>query len=242
MNILIIGATSEIAISLAKEYAMKGHNLVLVARSASELKPVSTDISIRYDVSCETYELDVLNYKCHENMVLIYADKIDGIVYCAGYLGDQRVSEKDSNEALKTINTNLTAAVLLLNHFANNFENRGTGFIIGISSVAGDRGRATNYLYGAAKAGFTTYLSGLRNRLYKNGVHVLTVKPGFVFTKMTAGMSLPGLLTARPEQVAQKILTAQFKKKNIIYIKPVWRYIMLVIKYLPEGLFKRLNI
>ena len=129
-----------------------------------------------------------------------------------------------------------------LAEFANRFEQRGSGCLIGISSVAGERGRATNYVYGSAKAGFTAFLSGLRNRLAKKGVHVITVLPGFVATKMTAGMDLPRKLTAKPSEVANCLFNAVQKKHNIVYVKPVWRFIMMIIRNIPEHVFKKMKI
>jgi short-subunit dehydrogenase len=125
---------------------------------------------------------------------------------------------------------------------ANGFEARGSGTLIGISSVAGDRGRATNYAYGAAKAGFTAWLSGLRNRLAKRGVHVMTVLPGFVETRMTAGMDLPAKLTAKPAEVADAIYRGTQSGRNVIYVKPVWALIMAIIRNIPERVFKRLKL
>ncbi len=126
--------------------------------------------------------------------------------------------------------------------FANRFEERGQGTLVGISSVAGDRGRATNYVYGSAKAGFTAFLSGLRNRLAKTGVHVVTVLPGFVATQMTEGMDLPKKLTAEPEEVAEAIARAVSKKRNVIYVRSVWWLVMLIIRNIPEFVFKRLKL
>ena len=139
------------------------------------------------------------------------------------------------------IDSNYTGAVSILNIVANDFEARKFGTIVGISSVAGDRGRQSNYLYGSAKAGFTAYLSGLRNRLYKSGVHVLTVKPGFMKTRMIEGMRTPGPLTAEPAKVATVVYKATTKRKNEIYVLWMWRYIMLVIRLIPEIIFKKLN-
>ena len=132
---------------------------------------------------------------------------------------------------------------LLLGFFAGQMAKRGTGTIVGISSVAGDRGRATNYVYGSAKAGFTAFLSGLRNRLASRGVHVLTVKPGFVRTKMTEGMKLPPPLTAEPEEVARRVYrAAEVKKTDLIYVRPAWRLIMAIIRNIPEARFKRMKL
>jgi short-subunit dehydrogenase len=157
-------------------------------------------------------------------------------VICAvGLLGKQNIPDAET-----IMRTNYLGPALLLEEVAMRMEQRGNGVIIGISSVAGDRGRASNYPYGSAKAGFTAFLSGLRARLFGKGVHVITVKPGFVRTRMTEGMRLPGLLTADPQEVAEAIIKAQIRHRNIIYVRPVWRWIMLAIAHVPEMLFKRL--
>jgi short-subunit dehydrogenase len=132
--------------------------------------------------------------------------------------------------------------VSILNVVANEFEKLNDGLIIGISSVAGERGRQSNYLYGSAKAGFTAYLSGLRNRLFKSNVHVMTVKPGFMKTRMIEGIKTPGPLTASPEIAARKIFKAAQSRKNVVYILPVWRLIMFIIRSIPEGIFKKMKL
>ena len=148
----------------------------------------------------------------------------------------------DWKESERILATNYIGAVSILNIIANDFEKRKSGVIVGISSVAGDRGRMSNYLYGSAKAGLTAYLSGLRNRLFHSGVHVLTVKPGFVRTKMTEGLPLPVLVTADPEQVAKKIYAAIKRRKNTIYILPIWLLIMYIIRNIPEAIFKKMKL
>jgi decaprenylphospho-beta-D-erythro-pentofuranosid-2-ulose 2-reductase len=151
-------------------------------------------------------------------------------------------AQKNFKAAQEIINTNYVGAVSILNVVANDFENRKRGTIVGISSVAGDRGRQSNYVYGSAKAGFTAFLSGLRNRLYHHGVHVLTVKPGFVKTQMIENLKTPAPITAIPKQVADRIFKAVRKKKDNIYVLPIWSMIMLVIKSIPEGIFKKLKL
>ena len=159
-----------------------------------------------------------------------------------GFLGDQQKAESDWEECHRILQVNFVGAVSILNRIAEKYIAGGHGTIVGISSVAGERGRKSNYLYGSAKAGFTAYLSGLRNRLFSKGIHVLTVQPGFVYTKMTEHLTLPAPLTATPEQVAAAIATAVRKKKNIIYVKWFWRWIMLVIRCIPEPVFKKMNL
>ena len=137
---------------------------------------------------------------------------------------------------------NYVGAASILNIVAATYAEKGKGTIAGISSVAGERGRLSNYLYGSAKAGFTAYLSGLRNRLFHQKVHVLTVQPGFVYTRMTEGMPLPKLLTATPELVAQTVYKATLAKKNVIFVKGMWRWIMLIIRNIPESIFKKMKL
>ena len=159
-----------------------------------------------------------------------------------GLLGEQSSSSENMAIADTVMLTNYVAPALFLGEVANRMEKRGSGTIIGISSVAGDRGRGSNYTYGSAKAGFTAFLSGLRNRLAKHGVHVATVKPGFVDTRMTAGMKLPPLLTAKPEEVGRAVFAAEQKRRDSIYVRPIWQIVMLIIRLIPERIFKKLSL
>ncbi len=241
MKILIIGAKSDIAKAVAHEYAKNGHDMVLACRNAKESEIIAKDIHVRYNVHATCMELDVTKFATHAAFVK-KIESVDGVVCVAGYLGEQKKSQEIFEETLKTIHTNYVGCVSILNYYANIFEEKKNGFIIGVSSVAGDRGRGSNYIYGSAKAGFTAYLSGLRNRLSKSNVQVLTVKPGFVNTQMTAGMKLPKLLTAQPEEVATSIFRAQKANKNVLYVKWMWKYIMLIISLIPESIFKKLKL
>jgi len=240
--ILIIGAKSDIAKELAKKYASNGFSLYLAARNSDELDMLANDINIRSGAEVKKLELDLLDFDSHRDFYESLDPKPEGVICVAGYMSDQKSAEHDFDETRKMIDTNYTGCVSILNIAANDFEQRKSGFIVGVSSVAGDRGRKANYIYGSAKAAFTAYLSGLRNRLAESGVHVLTVKPGFVNTKMTAGMDLPEKLTAEPEDVAEDIFKAQQKKKNVLYTKWIWRYVMLVIRHIPEFIFKKMSI
>lgn len=240
--ILIVGAKSDIAKAIAREYAKQGYDLYLAARNTNELETFVKDISVRTQQKVKTLELDILDCQTHQHFYDGLTEKPLGVVTVVGYLGDQDKAQTDFYEAKCIMDTNYTGLVSLLNIIANDFEQRKSGFIVGISSVAGDRGRKSNYIYGSAKAAFTTYLSGLRNRLHSAKVQVLTVKPGFVATKMTEGMDLPDKLTASPEEVARDIYNAQQHGKNVIYTKGLWKYIMLIIKMIPEWKFKRLSI
>ena len=240
--LLIIGANSDIAKAVARKYSEQGYNIYLAARNSTELELFSNDIVIRTQRDVKCVELDILNFASHHSFYNSLDEKPFGVITAVGYLGVQDESESNFTEAKKIIDTNYTGIVSLLNIIADDFEERKSGFIIGISSVAGDRGRKKNYLYGSAKAALTTYLSGLRNRLYSANVHVMTVLPGFVATKMTEGMDLPEKLTVQPEQVAENIYTAQQKGRNVIYTGWFWRWIMLIIKLIPEWKFKRMEI
>ncbi len=240
--LLIVGGNSDIGKALASTYAQAGYNLYLACRNTSSIATFSSDISLRNNVSVEALQLDVLDFDSHSSFYQNLEVKPEGIITCVGYLDDQLVSQDSWSESLKSIQTNLTGLVSLMNIVASDFEKRKSGFIVGISSVAGDRGRASNYIYGSAKSAFSTYLSGLRNRLSQSNVHVMTVKPGFVFTKMTAHLPLPKLLTAQPKDIANDLFTAQKKQKNTLYTKWFWKTIMLIIKYIPEGVFKKLKL
>ena len=240
--ILIIAAKSDIAKALAKKYAENGYNLYLAARGASELKAFANDLNIRTKSDIKCIELDILDYASHQVVYSSLPEKPEGVISAVGYLGEQQKAQTNFSDAHQIIDTNYTGVVSMLNIIADDFEQRKKGFIVAISSVAGDRGRKSNYLYGSAKAALTAYLSGLRNRLYAANVHVLTVKPGFVATKMTAAMDLPKKLTAQAQQVAEDIYKAQQKNKDVLYTKWIWRWVMLIIRNIPEWKFKRMNL
>jgi len=240
--VLIVGAKSDIAKELAKEYARNGYNLYLAARRNESLSDLSSDIRIRYGVDVQLKELDITDFQSHVGFYESLNPKPLGVIVVSGYMADQKECEKDWAKTLNTINVNYTGPVSLLNIVANDMEQNKNGFIVGISSAAGDRGRKANYIYGSSKAAFSAYLSGMRNRLYDSNVQVLTVKPGFVNTKMTQGLNLPKRLTAEPRDVAVDIFKAQQNKKDVLYTKARWRLIMFIIKSIPEFMFKKLNV
>jgi decaprenylphospho-beta-D-erythro-pentofuranosid-2-ulose 2-reductase len=164
------------------------------------------------------------------------------VISVVGELGEQARAEVDVQYAGRIVRTNFEGPALLLQVFAARFMARGFGVVVGVSSVAGDRGRGSNYVYGAAKAGFSNFLSGLRSRLSATPIHVLTVKPGYVRTGMTAGLSLPSVLTAEPMEVGRAIFAAaERRRRNVIYVKPIWRPIMAIIRAIPEPIFKYLR-
>jgi decaprenylphospho-beta-D-erythro-pentofuranosid-2-ulose 2-reductase len=240
--ILIIGAKSDIAKATAREYAKHGYDLYLAARNSSDLEEFANDLQIRYERKVKRIELDILDYHSHNIFYDALEHKPVGVISAVGYLGNQSKAQDDFDEVQKIIDTNYTGVVSLINIIADDFEKRKSGFIVGISSVAGDRGRKSNFIYGSSKAALTVYLSGLRNRLCTMNVQVLTVKPGFVNTKMTAGLNLPKKLTAQPGEVAKNIYEAQQKGKNVLYTKWIWKWVMLIIKLIPESQFKKMSI
>lgn len=241
-TVLILGARSDMAMAMAHCFARQGYDIQLAARNAGELTAETSDINLRYQVATTRHEFDALDIASHKDFVE-HLPVLPDIAVCAvGYMGEQVENERDTQAASLVIRSNFEGPASILAIFANHFEKRGEGCIIGISSVAGERGRATNYIYGSAKAGFTAFLSGLRNRLAKRGVHVVTVLPGFVNTRMTEGMDLPAKLTAQPYEVADSVARAVKRKKDVIYVSPKWRMIMFVIRIIPEQFFKKLKI
>lgn len=240
--VLIIGAKSDIAKEVAREYAKNGYDLYLAGRNIGEVENFENDIKIRSNADVKVKEFDITKFETHNDFYNSLEPKPLGVIVVAGYMAEQKSCENEWSETLNTINVNFTGAVSILNIIANDMEQNKNGFIVGVSSVAGDRGRKANYIYGSSKAAFSAYLSGLRNRLHESGVKVLTVKPGFVATKMTAGLDLPAKLTALPEDAAKDIYKAQQKNREVLYTKWIWRYIMLIITAIPEFIFKRLSI
>lgn len=238
-TVLILGASSDIGYAIAKSFAAKKYDVQLAGRNTDQLGPSVSDLKIRYGVNCSLHTFDALDFNSHENFFRSLPVQPDVAVYVVGYMNENETVIASWPETIKTINTNYTGAVSILNIIASSFAQRGSGTIAGISSVAGNRGRQSNYIYGSAKAGFTTYLSGLRNHLYHKGVHVLTVLPGFVYTKMTEHLKLPKPLTAKPEEVGEAVYKGVANKKNIIYVKWFWRWIMLIITSIPESIFKK---
>ncbi|MGN6435216.1 MAG: SDR family oxidoreductase [Agriterribacter sp.] len=238
-TVLVLGASSDIGKAIAYKFASSGYDVQLTARSAHSLQTVQSDITIRYNVKCFVYPFDALAFHEHQSFFEALQPKPDITVCVFGYMNDNERVTASQEETLRTINTNFTGAVSILNLVAAYYTAQKQGTIIGISSVAGERGRQSNYIYGSAKAGFTAYLSGLRNKLYHSNVHVLTVLPGFVYTKMTEHLTLPKLLTATPAQVAEAVYKSVKRKKNVIYVKWFWRWIMYIIKFIPESIFKK---
>jgi short-subunit dehydrogenase len=226
----------------ARAFAAKGHPIQLAARDAESLALDKADLETRFGVEVTLHDFDVLDMEGHDGFVDALP-ALPGIAICAvGVMGEQAENEADPAKAVAVMRATYEGPAVILGVLAQRFVNRGSGTLVGISSVAGDRGRASNYVYGSAKAGFTAFLSGLRNRLARQNVHVVTVKPGFVNTAMTAHLDLPEKLTAEPQEVAEAIVKAVEKSRNIIYVRPIWRVVMAVIKAIPEPIFKKTSI
>ena len=240
--ILIIGATSDMARAFAKKASLRGASLMLAARDILALENIANDIRVRSNVEVSTHKLDILDMNTHEAFYNNLPRRPDGVICFIGLLGDSTECYNSFDLAKKVINTNFTGVVSVLDLVANEFEKRQSGWIVGISSVAGDRGRSPRYHYGSAKAGLNAYLSGLRQRLFKKNILVLNVKPGYCRTKMVKGWELPSGLTSDPDEVAITILKAIDRKKDVIYVRWIWKWIMLILKLIPEFLFKKLKV
>lgn len=239
-NLLILGASSDIAWELAKLFAAEKWNITLAGRNIEELNRSARDINIRYGCQSTAVKFDVLEYTFHELFYFSLPMKPDLVVCAIGFLGDQKNAENDWTLASNIIDTNFKGVVSILSVIANDFEKKEGGTIIAISSVAGDRGRASNYFYGSAKAGLTAFLSGLAQKLHKSNTHVMIVKPGFVNTRMTKGLDLPKILVAEPIRIAQQIKKGFERRKFVLYTPIYWRLIIKLIKEIPSSIFVRL--
>ena len=239
---LVVGATSDIGRAIARRLATEGRALQLSARALERLEPEARDIRVRTGAAVTLHHCDVRDEHGGASL-LAELDPLPDVAVCVvGLLGDQAESQRDHAAAERVMRTNYVGPALLLSALAERFARRGSGVLVGVSSVAGERGRAVNYVYGSAKAGFTAFLSGLRNRLVASGVHVVTVKPGFVYTRMTDGLDLPARLTATPDEVAVAVVEAIRRRHDVVYVRGLWRWIMWVVRLIPERFFKRMKV
>ncbi|GCE47271.1 short-subunit dehydrogenase [Thermosporothrix hazakensis] len=242
-KLVIVGATSAIAQETAKCFARDGAELFLVARNRERLEILAADLRIRGAQRVELFELDVLDFERHQEMLDTAIETLKGfdmLLIAHGTLGNQRACEASVEETFEELKRNALSVISLLTISSNYFERRRKGVIAVISSVAGDRGRRSNYVYGTAKGAVSLFLQGLRGRLAKAGVAVVTIKPGFVDTPMTAHMR-KGLLFAKPSTVGEDVYRAMKKRKEVVYTPWFWRYIMLIVRAIPERLFKYLS-
>lgn len=242
--VLILGATSTIARYAAMSLAKRGYPLYLASRNTEEQKRIAADIMVRYPITVKQGVFDADNIASHAQLIKNVMSEMGGlwgIVYAVGYMGETSPGKGQSTEdAAAIIARNLTGAVSALEAAASHIEAQNGGFIVAISSVAGDRGRRKNYIYGAAKAGLSTYIEGLRHRMAGKNVRIVNIKPGLVDTPMTYGMR-KGLLMATPAAVGERIASAAERGPNTAYVPFFWRYIMLIIRIMPEFIFKKMN-
>ncbi len=242
-KVLIVGASSAIAEAVARLFAAQGDMLYLAGRRAEALEAIAADLRVRGAARAQTEVMDANTIERHAAL-LDNADAalggLDTVLIAHGTLSDQAACQKSVALTFQELHTNALSVIALLTLVATRFEAQRSGTIAVISSVAGDRGRQSNYVYGTAKAAVSTFLSGLRQRLHKSSVHVVTIKPGFVDTPMTREFP-KGLLWAQPERVARDIVTAMEKGKDVVYTPGFWRVIIWIIKSLPEKIFKSLS-
>ena len=243
-RILIVGAGSAIAEAVARIFAERGDAIFLVGRNAEVLASIAADLKVRGASGIGTEVLDAGNVSAHVHMLDRCEQSLGGldtVLIAYGTLSDQKACESSAELTALELHNNAVSVAALLTPIAARFERRGSGTIAVISSVAGDRGRQSNYVYGSAKALVTAFLSGLRQRLYKAGVSVITIKPGFVDTPMTAAFR-KGLLWVKPDAVAQGIVQSIDRSSTVAYLPSFWRPIMLIIRTIPEAVFRRLTL
>lgn len=243
-NILLIGATSAIAGRYARQEAAEGSALFIVGRSSDRLQSSASDLAVRGAGSVTLHVMDVLDFDTHGQMLeqaWRTLGRVDVALIAHGTLPDAGACMGDMAIAAREFGVNATATILLMERIGNRMLEQGSGTLAVISSVAGDRGRASNYLYGSAKAAVTAYASGLRQRMRGTGVNVLTIKPGFVDTPMTAGFR-KGPLWSSPDRIAAGIRRAIRRRRSVAYLPGFWRYIMLVITHIPESVFRRIGL
>ncbi len=243
-KVLVIGGASAIAVEVEKLFAGEKAMLFLADRSETRLVAVRDDLKVLLDAKIEIEQFDVTEFDKHEAFfqgVVAKLGGLDVVLIAHGTLPDQTAVEKDNLSAIREFNINGTSVISLSTIAANYFEAQGKGTLAVISSVAGDRGRKSNYLYGSAKGAVSLFLQGLRNRLSSTPVKIITIKPGMVDTPMTAHMP-KGILFSKPEAIAKGIFSAINNGKDIVYFPGYWRLIMCIIKHIPEFIFKKLSL
>ncbi len=242
-RVLALGATSAIAEATLVLLAESGAHFFLVARDPQKLTAVRDNLLLRGAASATIFVADLNDTAAHPAMLeqsVQALGKIDLALLAFGVLGDQQEAQADYAAAEAILKTNFLSSVSLITWLANYFETSRQGVLAVISSVAGDRGRKSNYVYGASKGGLNIFLDGVRNRIDRAGVHVLTIKPGFVASPMTAHLPRNGLF-AQPSQVAKHILRAIEKRRDVVYAPPFWALIMLAVRNIPQRIFKKMN-
>jgi short-subunit dehydrogenase len=244
-TVLVIGAGSGIGRALLRQLAAEGARLVVAGRRAEEMERLAADCRVRFGVEAAPESFDALDFDSHQAFIERCASRFeggfDGVALCHGEMPDEADARADPHVARRMIDVNYTSAVSLLEAASRNLDQRRSGWILALGSVAGDRGRPGNAIYGSTKAALATYLSGLRSRMARNGIPVVTVKPGVVDTGMTWG--LPDLpLAAAPERVARDAMRGVRRDRAVVYSPWFWAIIMRVIRWIPDRIFKRLDL
>lgn len=244
-NVIIIGATSAIAGACARLWAAQGSSFFLVGRDAEKLDALGHDLRVRGASAAHPFVMDANDVAAHAAMVAAAVQalgRLDIVLIAHGTLPDQSVCEADTATAVREFMSNGLSAIALLTVLANELERQRSGAIGVITSVAGDRGRPSNYLYGSAKAAVSVFSDGLRARLFKAGVSLTDIRPGFVATPMTQGLALPALLVARPETVAKRIVTGIERQRDVLYAPAFWSVVMWGIRSIPRAVFHRMHL
>lgn len=245
MSLLVLGGNSAIAKSIAEKFASDKTDIFFAGRNIAEQERIANDFRLRYGINTWSGRFDAKDYGGHEQFlsdVLKVMPSVENVIVAFGMLGEQQKAAVDFDHALQIYQVNFMGSVSILTHLSNYLKEKRKGGIIVISSIAGDRGRQSNYIYGSAKGGLSVYCQGLRNELSKYNVNLMTVKPGFVDTPMTYGLKMPKLLLSSPEKVGRIVYKSFRKKKDIVYAPSYWRYIMMIIRSIPEKFFKKLNL
>jgi decaprenylphospho-beta-D-erythro-pentofuranosid-2-ulose 2-reductase len=244
-RILVIGAASAIAAACARLWAARGASLFLVGRDAAKLEALAGDLSVRGASAVHGHRMDANDVPAHAAMLEAAVQALGGLdiaLIAHGTLPDQKACEADAALALRELATNATSVIALLTVLASHFARQRGGAIAVITSVAGERGRPGNYVYGSAKAAVSVFCEGLRARLLGQGVSLTDIRPGFVATPMTQGLPLPAPLVAQPETVARRIVAGIERKADVLYAPAFWAPIMMVIRNIPRALFKRMKL
>ena len=242
---IVIGATSGMGRAIARRLASEGYALILAGRDFEALSMLAADLVVRFDTLVEPRSFEALAFESHaefmDDCIEHFAGGLQGLVLCHGQMPEQHDAAHDFALARRMIEVNYLSNVSLLNLAADHLQSQGRGFIAAITSVAGDRGRESNYLYGSSKAALSAMLSGMRVRLAKNGVAVVDVRPGFIDTQLTWGRS--GMfLVGTPETVARDLLRGVKRNRAVVYTPFFWRGIMLIIRWIPDVVFRRLSL
>lgn len=245
-NVLILGASSAIARALAAELARRGHGLVLAARDPDDARATAADLALRFGVPTAALAFDARNESTHDAVLdeaaAALRGGIHGVVLAFAEMPAQKDAERDPEVRRRLLETNVVATFSLLERAAARLEAARGGFLCAVSSVAGDRGRKSLYLYGATKAALSACLAGLRHRLHASGVRVIDVRPGIVDTPMTWGLLVPRALAASPETVGRDIARAIERGASVVYTPWIWRWVMLAIRAIPERIFLKLEL